>query len=104
MNDEQERRIAQAIADGRLVKAIALVRAATGVSLAEAKVYVAALAGAAASPRKSGGRDSIVDQRKLDSSLAKFTFVLTFVLTIVIVLAGIAGAVALLTNSAIFQA
>ncbi len=104
MSPDEERRIARAVVDGHLVKAIGLVRAATGASLADAKLYVAALAGSMPAGRRSGEGSRVPDHRQLDRSLAKFTFVLTFVLTIVIVLAGLAGAVALLTNSSIFPA
>ncbi len=103
MSPAQERLIAEAIADGHLVKAIGLVRAATGASLADAKLYVASLA-SLSSARKSRIGSRVAGRRRVDSSLAKFTFVLTFVLTILIVLAGLAGAVALLANSSLFPA
>jgi hypothetical protein len=103
---EEECRIAQAIAEGRLVKAIRLVRSATGASLADAKLYVTALADKMSRERSPRERAELLasDRKRLDSSLARFTFVLTFVLTIVIILASFAGAVALLTNSALFPA
>jgi len=103
---EEECRIAQAIAEGRLVKAIRLVRSATGASLADAKLYVTALADKMSRDRTIRDRASLLaaDRRRPDSSLARFTFVLTFILTIVIILASFAGAVALLTNSALFPA
>lgn len=106
MTEAEERRIAQAIVAGRLVKAIRLVRSATGASLADAKLYVVALADRMSRDRDLRERALLFadDRRRLDSSLAKFTFVLTFVLTIVIILASFAGAVALLTNSALFPA
>ncbi len=106
MTAEEERRIAQAIADGRQVKAIRLVRSATGASLADARLYVTALAHKMSRDRsfreRSAQRTS--DRKRLDSSLARFTFVLTFVLTVVIILASFVGAVALLTNSTLFPA
>ncbi len=106
MTAEEECRIARAIADGRLVKAIRLVRSATGASLADAKLYVNALAHKMSreGSMRAGTAPLATDRRRLDSSLARFTFVLTFVLTIVIILASFAGAVALLTNSALFPA
>lgn len=107
MTAEEERRIAQAIADGRLVKAVRLIRAATGASLADAKLYVTALADKMSRDRSFHERTALLaaDRKRLDSSsLARFTFVLTFVLTIVIILASFAGAVALLTNSTLFPA
>ncbi len=51
---ETEAAIAQAITAGRLVEAIKLVRAATGVSLADARLYVMALAGSLPNDRKMG--------------------------------------------------
>jgi len=100
MTQEEEAAIVASIASGKLVDAIKLVRAATGVSLSDARAYVMTLAGSLPHDRQMqrGFRAAIALSEPAPRRSALATAV---VATIVVVLIGFAGVAVLLAHTRI---
>jgi hypothetical protein len=98
MTPQEEAVIAQAIAAGKLVDAIKMVRTATGVSLSEAKMVVLSLAGSL--PHGRAMQQGFQKSLAMDDDPRQAVIVRAIVIvTIALVLALFAGIVALLAHT-----